>query len=302
MRLLALATLLAVAALAESMVSGRVVDSQGKAVAGAVIRFVRADGATVAEIRSDSAGQFAFAAVPAGAAAVLASAPGFAPVKGTLSPSGGQNLELRFEKLEAQLQSVVISAHVVEPRVDLRNAEVFNRTLFTRDDQVFQQLNAGHRRRAARGRRQIARDPPVRLQSRSWRREWRPQGAGGRYAAEPGIPGAWTGIPGRAEGAQPGADPGSRRSSTGRSAPSMAISAGWAWCTSASGSRCRTSSRRGWAAATSTRAAGFWHSVQTFRRPMRTLAYEGSYTDGPFLNAGAVSARQRECELHPVSG
>ena len=31
----------------------------------------------------------------------------------------------------------------MEPTVDLRNSEVFTRTLFTRDDQVFQQLNAG---------------------------------------------------------------------------------------------------------------------------------------------------------------
>ena len=31
----------------------------------------------------------------------------------------------------------------MEPAIDLRNAEVFNRTLFTRDDQVLQQLNAG---------------------------------------------------------------------------------------------------------------------------------------------------------------
>ena len=31
----------------------------------------------------------------------------------------------------------------MEPGVDRRNAEVFNRTLFTRDDQVLHQLDAG---------------------------------------------------------------------------------------------------------------------------------------------------------------
>ena len=37
----------------------------------------------------------------------------------------------------------MITAKSLEPEIDLRNAEVFNRTLFTRDDQIFQQLNAG---------------------------------------------------------------------------------------------------------------------------------------------------------------
>lgn len=39
--------------------------------------------------------------------------------------------------------SIVITASPVEPSVDRRNAEVFQQTLFSRDDQVFHQLNAG---------------------------------------------------------------------------------------------------------------------------------------------------------------
>ncbi|MBV6434019.1 MAG: hypothetical protein IANPNBLG_04254 [Bryobacteraceae bacterium] len=39
--------------------------------------------------------------------------------------------------------SVVITASPIEPTVDRRNAEVFQQTLFSRDDQVFHQLNAG---------------------------------------------------------------------------------------------------------------------------------------------------------------
>lgn len=39
--------------------------------------------------------------------------------------------------------SIVITASPVEPRIDYRNAEVFQQTLFSRDDQVFHQLNAG---------------------------------------------------------------------------------------------------------------------------------------------------------------
>ena len=41
------------------------------------------------------------------------------------------------------MQSLVITAKTIEPSIDLRNAEVFNRTLFSRDDQVLQQMNAG---------------------------------------------------------------------------------------------------------------------------------------------------------------
>ncbi len=39
--------------------------------------------------------------------------------------------------------SVVITASPIEPSIDRRNAEVFEQTLFSRDDQVFHQLNAG---------------------------------------------------------------------------------------------------------------------------------------------------------------
>lgn len=45
--------------------------------------------------------------------------------------------------IEPLRQSIVIRATPVEPAFDERNAEVFQQTLFSRDDQVFHQLNAG---------------------------------------------------------------------------------------------------------------------------------------------------------------
>ena len=39
--------------------------------------------------------------------------------------------------------SVTITATPVEPAIDHRNGEVFQQTLFSRDDQIFHQLNAG---------------------------------------------------------------------------------------------------------------------------------------------------------------
>ncbi len=46
-------------------------------------------------------------------------------------------------KLDVVKTSVVITAKPIEPSIDHRNAEVFEQTLFSRDDQVFHQLNAG---------------------------------------------------------------------------------------------------------------------------------------------------------------
>jgi outer membrane receptor protein involved in Fe transport len=39
--------------------------------------------------------------------------------------------------------SIVVSATPLDPQVDFKNAEIFRKTLFSRDDQIFHQLNAG---------------------------------------------------------------------------------------------------------------------------------------------------------------
>src|SRR5438132_6980268 len=46
-------------------------------------------------------------------------------------------------KIPVLRQSVVITATPVEPTIDRRNAEIFERTLFSRDDQIFHVLDAG---------------------------------------------------------------------------------------------------------------------------------------------------------------
>ena len=52
-------------------------------------------------------------------------------------------LDLENPLLKPLYTSIVITAKPVEPSVDRRNSEVFQQTLFSRDDQVFHQLNAG---------------------------------------------------------------------------------------------------------------------------------------------------------------
>ena len=68
---------------------------------------------------------------------------GLTPVSREVAVSSTATLDLQFTDIAPQKQSIVISAKTVDPVLDLRNSEVFERTLFTRDDQALQQLKAG---------------------------------------------------------------------------------------------------------------------------------------------------------------
>ena len=118
---------------------GGINDPQGQAVAGATLHLGNATAT------SSSDGQFQFRNIAAGTYKLIAEAPGFAPLTRDVAilPDQLAHLDLQFLQLSAQKQSIVITAHSLEPAIDLRNSEVFDRTLFTRDDQIFQQLNAG---------------------------------------------------------------------------------------------------------------------------------------------------------------
>jgi len=130
---------------AETGVSGRVLDPSGEVVPGAAVELrLGSSSAVVAATTTDGQGRYGFAAPP-GAYELAIQAAGFASAawKAGIAPGRMTSLDLRFEKLAAQTSSIVITAKTTEPALDLRNAEVFNRTLFARDDQVFQQLDAG---------------------------------------------------------------------------------------------------------------------------------------------------------------
>ena len=123
--------------------AGQVTDPQGRTVAGAAIH-LRRGVADLGSAKSDGDGRFSFKGISAGEYVLAADAPGFAPVFRQLRfPAVDSTGNLQFGTLSAQTQSLLITAKTLEPGIDLRNAEVFNRTLFTRDDQVLQQLDAG---------------------------------------------------------------------------------------------------------------------------------------------------------------
>ena len=145
MRLYALFLAAVLPAFAETGVAGRVLDPAGEVVPAAAVELrLASSGAVVASTTSDGQGRYGFAAPP-GAYNLAIQAPGFAPAvrKADIAADRITSLDLRFEKTAAQTSNIVITAQTTEPALDLRNAEVFNRTLFTRDDQVFQQLDAG---------------------------------------------------------------------------------------------------------------------------------------------------------------
>jgi hypothetical protein len=124
--------------------SGDVTDLQGKSVAGAVIHLTRGT-AELARTKSDSDGRYTFAKVAPGNYILRAQAHGFADISRDAIVGMGEeeDANLQFVRIADQQQTIVITAKSLEPAIDLRNSEVFNRTLFTRDDQELQQLNAG---------------------------------------------------------------------------------------------------------------------------------------------------------------
>ena len=140
----AILTLLAAAlAFAASGVSGRVLDPQGNVVPGAAVRLDSPLGYH-GSATADRQGRYSFDAVPDGDYRIQAEAPGLsASVQRFTLADHAAVLDLKLSQVAAQHQSVVITATAVEPEIDMRNAEVFDRTLFTRDDQALQQLAAG---------------------------------------------------------------------------------------------------------------------------------------------------------------
>jgi hypothetical protein len=139
----ALALLATTPALATGGVSGRVLDPQGSAVPGAAVRLDSQLGYHGRAI-TDRQGRYSFDTLPSGDYRIQAEAPGLWAAAGRFTlTEGAAVLDLTLSQVAAQHRSVVITATAVEPQIDMRNSEVFDRTLFTRDDQALQQLAAG---------------------------------------------------------------------------------------------------------------------------------------------------------------
>jgi outer membrane receptor protein involved in Fe transport len=133
----------AASAFGVNSVTGRVFDPQGNILPGATVRLespLGYHGSTAA----DRDGRYSFDAVPDGDYRMQAEAPGLATAEERIALAGQAAVfDLKLSQVAAQHRSLVITATALEPEIDMRNSEVFDRTLFTRDDQVLQQLDAG---------------------------------------------------------------------------------------------------------------------------------------------------------------
>ncbi len=127
---------------AAGSLSGRITDPQDKAITGATLHLA---GGSSCEAKTDGQGRYRFDALPEGRYELAVEARGFTTLHRTVAVVDRQLsvLDLRFSGVAAHADSIVITAKTLEPSIDLRNSEVFDRALFTRDDQALQQLNAG---------------------------------------------------------------------------------------------------------------------------------------------------------------
>ncbi len=145
--LLALALLAGVAPgeAGDTRISGLVLDPRGKAVTGATVRLKLETSATTTEARSDSQGRYELSAPAPGACEVIVEAPGFASesLEVLLAAGASVHFDLQLWKLASQSVRVAVSARVMDPATDLREADAYDKMLLARDDQMLQRLNPG---------------------------------------------------------------------------------------------------------------------------------------------------------------
>src|SRR5262249_55078950 len=126
-------------------VKGQLTDTQGLIVPAARISLsVAQPGGKSVEAATDELGNFAFLDVIPGEYVIAAQAKGFLSVSKNVSVSSAETVyvEIRFTQL-AKHSSVVIVSSMLEPGIDLRNADIYSETLFERDDQMLESLGAG---------------------------------------------------------------------------------------------------------------------------------------------------------------
>jgi outer membrane receptor protein involved in Fe transport len=144
--LLALLNAVGLDAATRTTINGQLTDTQGLAVPGAKITLSIAGESDrkSLETTTDEHGNFSFLGVAAGEYLVTAQAKGFLSVAKNVSATSFETIfvEIRFTQLSKH-SSVVIVSSILEPGIDLRNADVYSETLFERDDQMLESLGAG---------------------------------------------------------------------------------------------------------------------------------------------------------------
>ncbi len=127
---------------ADRVVSGVIVTDKNEAVEGASIVVRSASGERKAT--SDSTGAFRLS-VPGGPLTIRVEGKNLDPVEKLVDTGQGtENLSIRVKYIIPPVhESVVIHAESLDPTIDQRNDIVYKNSLFGRDDQLIQTLNAG---------------------------------------------------------------------------------------------------------------------------------------------------------------
>jgi outer membrane receptor protein involved in Fe transport len=123
-------------------ISGVVLDEKNELVPGAKVEVQ--SGSTMLETETDGQGQFSIAA-PACPCKLTVSGKFIATEEQALDPADDrENLQLHVRYVISPVQdSMVITATALDPGIDRRNTEVYKKTLFERDDQLLETLSAG---------------------------------------------------------------------------------------------------------------------------------------------------------------
>jgi len=123
-------------------ISGTLVTGKNEAVAGAIITARSSSGEQTS--KSDAEGNFSLT-VPREAVTLIITGKNLVKVERTIaSDAASGNLRIEIEYVLPKIHdSLVISASQLDPTIDRRNEAVYRDTLFSRDDQVFHTLDAG---------------------------------------------------------------------------------------------------------------------------------------------------------------
>jgi TonB dependent receptor-like, beta-barrel/TonB-dependent Receptor Plug Domain len=144
--LLILISLCPVKSLAQSgggrTLTGAIVTSKDEAVAGAIIT-ARSSGSEQSA-KSDAEGNFTLT-VPRETVTLLITGRNLVTIEKTIAPESQSGiLRIEVELIIPKIHdSLIISASQLDPAIDRRNEAVYRDTLFSRDDQVFHTLDAG---------------------------------------------------------------------------------------------------------------------------------------------------------------
>lgn len=125
-------------------VSGRVLDPLGASVSGATVEASDPVGRVVERTTANTEGAYQLQLKPGSYSFVIHSET-FDPVATSirLIDVPTDNLDLQFGKLQNAAEVLDVTERIIEPTVERRDAELFTKTLFSRDDQIFQTLGAG---------------------------------------------------------------------------------------------------------------------------------------------------------------